>query len=332
LCKRNVCDIIETKGGVSIMRKFTQTEVEEVFKLGGCKLIDIYIDARTSMKYICECNEESIITLDSFKRGVRCNKCGRKKTTEKQRLDIEQVREEFIENNCIPLFDEYRGVHAYHECICECGRPAKLQLVSIRRGRRCVKCGIEKRVDGRRHHYDFVKEYFESQNCTLLSTDYENAHQLLNYICECGNKSFISFDKFLLGQRCQDCGNKKIGDTKRGISRDDMKGSNNPNYNPNKTDQERIVGRSYIEYYNWRKEVLDRDDHICQCCKDEDKSDLIAHHKDGYNWCKERRVDIANGVTLCSDCHSDFHDWFGRKDNTEEQFEKFLELKSLYNS
>ena len=48
------------------------------------------------------------------------------------------------------------------------------------------------------------------------------------------------------------------------------------------------------------------------------------HHLDSYNWCKEKRVDDTNGITLCENCHKNFHNIYGRGDNTKEQFEEWI--------
>lgn len=80
--------------------------------------------------------------------------------------------------------------------------------------------------------------------------------------------------------------------------------------------------------------LFERDGYICQCCGNKSGKGnpikLNAHHLNGYHWCKEERYDINNGVTLCEYCHDakyigSFHNIYGRKNNTREQFEEFLQ-------
>lgn len=59
--------------------------------------------------------------------------------------------------------------------------------------------------------YAMVKDFFESNNCILLSTEYRRAKEKLDYVCECGTTSEISFDKFKQGQRCYRCKARKTG-------------------------------------------------------------------------------------------------------------------------
>jgi len=53
---------------------------------------------------------------------------------------------------------------------------------------------------------------------------------------------------------------------------------------------------------------------------------LNAHHKDGYHWCIDKRLDISNGETLCTDCHKSFHKLYGNKNNTKEQYNEWLKI------
>lgn len=85
---------------------------------------------------------------------------------------------------------------------------------------------------------------------------------------------------------------------------------------------------------DWSKEVKERDNNICQCCgyKKEDNENMYAHHLDGYDWCKDKRSDIDNGVCLCEECHKKFHNIFGLGNNTKEEYEYYKSHKLYKNN
>lgn len=103
---------------------------------------------------------------------------------------------------------------------------------------------------------------------------------------------------------------------------------NHPLWNFNKTDEERIIERDYPEYHAFVKSCLARDNYVCQFCKTGNKK-LVVHHLDGYDWCKEGRTDVTNGVTLCTNCHLSFHSHYGFGSNTKEQFKEWTEEKNI---
>lgn len=100
-------------------------------------------------------------------------------------------------------------------------------------------------------------------------------------------------------------------------------GSLHSNWNNNLSDKDRKDKRKYSEYTDFVKSVFARDNHTCQCCGKQ-KTNLVAHHLDGYNWCLEKRTDVTNGITLCSNCHGNFHSIYGQGNNTKEQFEEWM--------
>jgi hypothetical protein len=102
-----------------------------------------------------------------------------------------------------------------------------------------------------------------------------------------------------------------------------LRGELSPQYNPNLTDEERIVNRDYIEYTEWRNKVFERDNYTCQRCGKR-QGDINAHHLNGYHWYKEGRTDVNNGVTLCSWCHKEFHFNYGYGYNTKEEYEEWI--------
>lgn len=104
---------------------------------------------------------------------------------------------------------------------------------------------------------------------------------------------------------------------------ENLKGENNPFYNPNLTYTERMIKRNYTEYHEFVKEVFERDKYTCANCGQHGGS-LQVHHLNGYNWDKENRVNPNNGVTLCNACHKEFHSLYGYGNNTKEQYEEWI--------
>ncbi len=104
------------------------------------------------------------------------------------------------------------------------------------------------------------------------------------------------------------------------------RGAANPNYNPDrdKVERARLGRRWWLGYGAWVSDVLAQDDHRCVICgRERSKVVLNAHHLDNYHDFEERRTDVANGVTLCLDCHGAFHREYGRRSTTRAHFETF---------
>lgn len=93
-----------------------------------------------------------------------------------------------------------------------------------------------------------------------------------------------------------------------------IKGSNHPNYNPNLTDEERLLSKNKRfdrdeKLRDWILHIFKKDDFTCKKCGD--KKDIQAHHI--MPWAKhiDLRYDINNGITLCKICHRKFHHIYG---------------------
>ena len=110
--------------------------VKQYFEKQGCTLLEKeYKGCDTHMKYICECGNHSKIIFSSFKNGVRCRKCGLKKTsgknncnynpnlTDKDRIDRrlikgynDWVKDVYRKDNylCQKCFKKVRRLNAHH--------------------------------------------------------------------------------------------------------------------------------------------------------------------------------------------------------------------------
>jgi hypothetical protein len=298
------------RGKKSVWYESTDGEIiaKRCSKCLNVKSLDAYgiqkigLGGKTSVCQVCN-NERNRVYRES------------KRPKDKPRrpfYDIEVVRKVFAEAGCVLISEEYVDTNTPLDYICNCGRNSKTSFYSFRLGKRCRSCGNKKIGTKKRLAYDYVKEVFEDAGCLLLSERYVDAKTPLDYICSCGNDSKISFNNFKIGGRCRKCYLEKLF------------GETNPNYNPELTDEERIAGRDYLEYREWRKCVFKRDYYTCVCCADAGGR-IAAHHLDGYNWATDRRTDVSNGITLCAECHNKFHYVYGCGNNTKEQFIEWVE-------
>ena len=303
------CSYIKTAN----KKRLKYEDVKKYFEDNDCVLLsEEYTNSSTPLKYICECGNHSKISFSHFKNGVRCAKCaGNEKYT------YEEVKSIFEKGNCILISNVYINSKEKLEYICSCGNHSEISLDVFLRGCKCYECRNKAIGESKRHSYEYVKSVFDERGFTLLSKEYLNSDTPLDYICHCGTQSTIRFNDVLKGVKCQECRKKLISEL--------ISGENHYAYNPNLTDEDRMDRRIYPEYKQWRKEVYERDNYTCLCCGE--KGTLLnAHHKDGYHWCKERRIDIDNGATLCESCHFMFHKTYGSKNNTEEQYDEFIEI------
>ncbi|MNX38046.1 hypothetical protein D3C86_683690 [compost metagenome] len=101
-----------------------------------------------------------------------------------------------------------------------------------------------------------------------------------------------------------------------------MTGPKHPNWNPNRTRDQREKERKTPPHVEWARLVKERDAYTCQVCDQWGRS-LVSHHLMAYANFPDLRLDVTNGVTLCARCHKAFHKRYGKGDNTREQFEEF---------
>lgn len=122
----------------------------------------------------------------------------------KKKFTLKQIQELFLEDGCVLLESEYINNSHKMKYICNCGKESSISLSNFKRGSRCYDCKGSKISKSKRLPYDKVKSIFEESGCELLSKDYKNNSQKLEYICCCGKVSTCSLGNFQAGKRC--CG------------------------------------------------------------------------------------------------------------------------------
>ena len=176
-------------------------DIIEIFKSKKCEILTLekdYVPLMT-LDYKCECGNISKVKLKNFKlRTNGCKKCFNKNNNEEYVKICEKNGCEFIDK-----YQEKTAVKIIFKC--KCGEIQIKKITQFKNFTMCTKCSYKIRSVGRRHTIEYIKEEFEKKNCKLLTTEYTNAFQRLDYICSCGNKTTIRYNDLQNGYKCMKC-------------------------------------------------------------------------------------------------------------------------------
>lgn len=73
------------------------------------------------------------------------------------------------------------------------------------------------------------------------------------------------------------------------------------------------ISRYDPEYSKFKKNVLIRDNNLCQCCGSKENPEV--HHKYAMNQHNTLGATLSNGIVFCEKCHKEYHHQYGWKDN-----------------
>lgn len=182
--------------------------VQLFFLKHGCTLLSPeYTNNYTNLRFVCVCGRESRKTFGDFQNSPHCRECGIHKQQAQTRFSFDHVKAWFQRNGCTLLESNYVNAATLMRYICHCGRESKISFCSFKAGVRCKKCATDKTARKRAFTYEFVRSYYQGQDCELLEHEYLNAKVAMRYRCSCGNESVTKFAHFLNGVRCRECGN-----------------------------------------------------------------------------------------------------------------------------
>jgi hypothetical protein len=75
----------------------------------------------------------------------------------------------------------------------------------------------------------------------------------------------------------------------------------------------------------WSRAVKERDGYCCQNPHCNSRVGIMhAHHIESYVDNPDVRTSLLNGITLCNDCHTEFHSIYGKGGNNRNQIEVFF--------
>lgn len=209
--------------------------------------------------------------------------------------------------------------YLYWTCICSCGKHTVACSQGLRAGR-VRSCGCLKRaLLSKRSRLDLTGRVFNKLTVLRYLYTSRNGHAVWRCRCQCGTVCSVA------GSDLRSAHVKSCGCFRRAFA-EARKGRNHPCWNA-KLDQEsrdkrRFGSPTQLHFKRVAKLARIRDSNSCVVCG-RSKCILHAHHLEPWAYSPSLRYNPANLITLCEDCHYQFHALYGR-DCDLDDFTEFM--------
>jgi len=191
------CSICSREKGIA-KRRVSLKFIKSQFEKEGYELLSKkYTNAHTKLRYRCPKGHEHDVVWGHWQQKRRCPYCARKK-----KLTIEFIRFEFAKEGYKLLTKIYKNAFQKLYYICSNGHNHYIVWGSWQQGNRCPYC-----VNLGKPTIEFIKSEFKKEKYILLTTEYKNCLQKLEYICPRGHKHSINWSGWQQGHRCSYCVN-----------------------------------------------------------------------------------------------------------------------------
>ena len=278
--------------------------------------------------WLCKCkcgNKKTYITSDLLRSTVKsCGCYNKEKGIFRRKIEIDQKFGNLIVLK-ISGRDKYNRLK--YLCKCDCGNEKEVISNYLLNGdTKSCGCLIIKNLSKRKK--DLTGKCFGR----LMAIKLVQVNPVIwECKCSCGNIKNVK-SSLLLNNKIKSCGcllketqrlnGIKMGKGTAGEKHHNWKGGITSWYNKIK---------SSSKYLQWRKEIYNRDNYICQKCGDNIGHNLNAHHIFAFNKYKNFRMNLNNGITLCNKCHINFHSIFGTIYFMPENTYEFIQTEQIKN-
>jgi hypothetical protein len=180
------------------MRKLTIEFIRTEFAKERYKLLTTeYKNNRQKLSCICPRGHKYSTSWDNWNQGSRCP-C----QSNHMKPTIKFIRSEFEKEGYKLLTTEYRNCTQKLDYICLEGHKHSISWNSWDKneGCRCPYCEGNAKLT-----LEFIKSEFAKEDYKLLTTEYRNNKQKLNYVCPNGHKHSIKWNDWQQGHKCPYC-------------------------------------------------------------------------------------------------------------------------------
>jgi len=297
------------------------------FKDFGLTLLSTELkSSKQKLAYICNNHPDEVqeISYASFnmKKNSGCKKCYIELTKDKAyKCAIELFKKKNL--TLLSCREDFKDSNSKLKYFCN-NHPDIIQEISYnnlksrKRKDGCIYCFH----DSLRLNIDNIYEHFINKKYIPLfkPSEYTESHKKLPYICykhpELGIQ-YVSASLLMLKDgnvvHCKKCKGELFSKIQT----------------PKVRSERSIRNRDDKGCKDWQKAVYKENNWCCFKCKRHHTKDNIinAHHIFSYSDNPELRLEPSNGIALCSKCHIEFHNKYGRGGNNLEQLEEFLGVK-----
>lgn len=178
-------------------KKYTQKEVEDIFENKGYELLSVYKNYKTKLDFLCKKHIDLGIqqtTLNSvIKSKHNCKECISSYKSKIRKIYNQDEVILIFKDKGLTLLNEYKNYNQVLEYVCDVHPEIGIQkttLYDILNNKRiCLKCADN--VSGMCLTLGYVKDLFNNHNLTLVSNEYKNSSQELEFICNNHSNSGI---------------------------------------------------------------------------------------------------------------------------------------------
>jgi len=274
---------------------------------------------QTRWRVRCDCGNERLVSGKCLRQG-RSTSCGCLRS-EKLQARYENISGKrygkLIAVSRVPFSAKKNSV--CWNCICDCGNNTIVKYGNLRSGH-TTSCGCAKSDAGRL----LVKDLSGLRFGRLVVLQEEPGRTNQRNVrwrckCDCGTLCVVASPHLLNGYTSS-CGCYQKEQRREA------------NINPTLTDEDRIRKRlrtqkelrkvPTLSHVALAQATFRRDNYTCISCGKRGVR-LAAHHIEPWALRKDLRYNLANLVTLCSECHKQFHKLYGN-DVSLDDFEDYL--------
>jgi len=165
-------------------------------------LTRVYRNNRQKLDYICPNGHKHSISWIAWKNNNRCPYCAGN-----AKLTIEFIKSKFEKDGYILLSKKYVNANQKLDYICPEGHQCSVSWGNWQSGQKCSYCaGVAKPT------IKFIKKEFAKEKYNLLTKEYINCRQKLDYICPEGHRHQITWNDwkhtknrcpYCVGKSCQ---------------------------------------------------------------------------------------------------------------------------------